>query len=109
VREALRALEEAGLIKNEKNRGSFVRIIALEEADKYFGKTELRDKLTDPDRACDWPDIVSSFKYSNLYDYSLGAARWDENSTAGKTWSAIMTELKRSMYRTKPTDVLFIE
>ena len=74
----------------------------------YFGKTELRDKLTDPDRACDWPDIVSSFKYSKEYDYSLRAARWDENSTAGKTWSAIMTDLKRSMYTTKPTDVLFI-
>ena len=42
VREALRALEEAGLVKNEKNRGSFVRIIALEEAQEIY---ELREAL----------------------------------------------------------------
>ncbi|RZL92106.1 MAG: phosphonate utilization associated transcriptional regulator [Variovorax sp.] len=42
VREALRALEEAGLVRNEKNRGVFVREIAFEEADEIY---ELREAL----------------------------------------------------------------
>ena len=42
VREALRALEEAGLVKNEKNRGSFVRTISLAEAQEIY---ELREAL----------------------------------------------------------------
>ncbi|MBB1076592.1 FCD domain-containing protein [Rhodoferax sp. 4810] len=32
LREAFRALEESGLVHQEKNRGSFVRVIALKEA-----------------------------------------------------------------------------
>lgn len=36
VREALRGLEEAGLVRTEKNRGVFVRIIAVDEADQIF-------------------------------------------------------------------------
>ena len=42
VREALRALEEAGLVRNEKNRGVFVREIGFEEADEIY---ELREAL----------------------------------------------------------------
>lgn len=42
IREALRALEEAGLVRNEKNRGVFVREIAFEEADEIY---ELREVL----------------------------------------------------------------
>ena len=42
IREALRALEEAGLVRNEKNRGVFVREIAFEEADEIY---ELREAL----------------------------------------------------------------
>jgi len=42
VREALRALEEAGLVRNEKNRGVFVREISFEEADEIY---ELREAL----------------------------------------------------------------
>ena len=34
VREAFRALEESGLVRLEKNRGVFVRLIPVEEADE---------------------------------------------------------------------------
>ncbi|MFO1314800.1 MAG: phosphonate utilization associated transcriptional regulator [Burkholderiales bacterium] len=42
VREAFRALEESGLVRLEKNRGVFVRQIAVEEADDIY---ELRAVL----------------------------------------------------------------
>ncbi len=44
VREAFRALEESGLVRLEKNRGVFVRQIAIEEADEIY---ELRAVLDD--------------------------------------------------------------
>jgi len=36
VREAFRALEQAGLVRTEKNRGVFVREISLDEADQIY-------------------------------------------------------------------------
>jgi len=42
VREAFRALEESGLVRLEKNRGVFVRLISVEEADEIY---ELRAVL----------------------------------------------------------------
>jgi len=36
VREAFRALEQAGLVRNEKNRGVFVRKVSLAEADEIY-------------------------------------------------------------------------
>jgi len=42
IREALRALEEAGLVRTEKNRGMFVREISFEEADEIY---ELREAM----------------------------------------------------------------
>ena len=42
VREAFRALEESGLVRLEKNRGVFVRLIPVEEADQIY---ELRAVL----------------------------------------------------------------
>lgn len=42
IREALRALEEAGLVRNAKNRGVYVREISFEEADEIY---ELREAL----------------------------------------------------------------
>jgi phosphonate utilization transcriptional regulator len=36
VREAFRALEQAGLVRTEKNRGVFVREVSLEEADEIY-------------------------------------------------------------------------
>jgi phosphonate utilization transcriptional regulator len=45
VREALRALEECRLVRSEKNRGVFVREIAVEEADEIYDVREVLDEL----------------------------------------------------------------
>ena len=45
VREAFRMLEEAGLVRNEKNRGVFVRSIPLEEALEIFDLRAAMDEL----------------------------------------------------------------
>ncbi len=56
VREALRALEQAGLVRTEKNRGVFVRQVSLEEADEIYevraGLDELIGRLA-AERATD--------------------------------------------------------
>lgn len=52
VREAFRALESAGLVRNEKNRGVFVRQVSVEEADEIYevraGLDELIGRLVAP-------------------------------------------------------------
>jgi phosphonate utilization transcriptional regulator len=45
VREAFRALEESGLVRMEKNRGVFVRVISLEEADEISQVREALEEL----------------------------------------------------------------
>ncbi len=45
VREAFRMLEEAGLVRQEKNRGAFVRDIPLEEAIEIFDLRAVMDEL----------------------------------------------------------------
>jgi phosphonate utilization transcriptional regulator len=45
IREAFRRLEEAGLVRQEKNRGVFVRDIALEEAAEIFDLRAAMDEL----------------------------------------------------------------
>ncbi len=45
IREALRALEEAGLVRSEKNRGVFVREISVAEADEIYDVREALDQL----------------------------------------------------------------
>ncbi|HVL56790.1 MAG TPA: phosphonate utilization associated transcriptional regulator [Burkholderiaceae bacterium] len=45
VREALRALEEAGLLRQEKNRGVFVRRIGVDEAEGIYDVREALDEL----------------------------------------------------------------
>ena len=44
VREALRMLEEAGLVRQEKNRGAFVRHIAFDEAMEIFDLRAMMDE-----------------------------------------------------------------
>lgn len=44
VREAFRALEQAGLVRNEKNRGVFVRVVTLEEADEIYAVRALLEE-----------------------------------------------------------------
>src|SRR5271154_3589909 len=45
IREALRALEESGLVRSEKNRGVFVREISVAEADEIYDIREVLDEL----------------------------------------------------------------
>jgi len=45
VREALRALEECGLVRAERNRGMFVREVSLAEADEVYDVREALDEL----------------------------------------------------------------
>ncbi|MBS0614800.1 MAG: phosphonate utilization associated transcriptional regulator [Proteobacteria bacterium] len=45
VREALRALEECGLVRAERNRGSFVRSVSLGEADEIYDLREVLDEF----------------------------------------------------------------
>jgi len=45
VREALRALEECGLVRAERNRGTFVREVSVAEADEVYDVREALDEL----------------------------------------------------------------
>jgi DNA-binding GntR family transcriptional regulator len=45
VREAFRSLEEMGFLRQEKNRGSFVREITAAEADQIYELREVLDEL----------------------------------------------------------------
>jgi phosphonate utilization transcriptional regulator len=45
IREALRALEESGLVRSEKHRGAFVREISVAEADEIYDVREVLDQL----------------------------------------------------------------
>jgi len=45
VREAFRALEQAGLVRTEKNRGVFVRLITLDEANEIYEVRAVLDGL----------------------------------------------------------------
>src|SRR5512147_1364431 len=45
IREAFRMLEEAGLVRQEKNRGVFVRAIPLEEAVEIYDLRAVMDEL----------------------------------------------------------------
>ena len=45
VREALRALEECGLVRAERNRGVFVRAVSIAEADEVYDLREALDEL----------------------------------------------------------------
>jgi len=44
VREAFRALEESGLVRQEKNRGVFVRQVSIEEADDIYEVRAILDE-----------------------------------------------------------------
>lgn len=45
VREALRALDECGLVRSERNRGVYVREITLAEADEIYDLREVLDEM----------------------------------------------------------------
>ncbi|KAB7610227.1 phosphonate utilization associated transcriptional regulator [Verminephrobacter eiseniae] len=45
IREAFRGLEESGLVRQEKNRGAFVREISIAEADEIYDLREALEEL----------------------------------------------------------------
>ena len=45
VREALRALDECGLVRTERNRGVFVRAVSITEADEVYDLREVLDEM----------------------------------------------------------------
>lgn len=45
VREALRALEECGLVRAERNRGAYVREVSIAEADEVYDLRETLDEF----------------------------------------------------------------
>jgi len=45
IREALRTLEELGLVQQQRNRGVFVREVSVQEADDIYELRELLDEL----------------------------------------------------------------
>lgn len=57
IREAFRSLEEKGLVKVEKNRGVFVRVISQQEADEIFEVRAVLEKLI-VDRLAKTPDVL---------------------------------------------------
>jgi phosphonate utilization transcriptional regulator len=75
VREALRALEECGLVRSERNRGSFVREVTLEEADEAYDVREALDELIGRRLA----ERISTVQLATLRDL---LARMDEVSAA---------------------------
>ena len=70
------------------------------------GDSAMYGKLTDADRACDWPEVVASYKYVATWRRYNGDA--EEAGTAASCWSALMADLKRSMYNTRDTDITVI-
>ncbi len=72
VREAFRMLEEAGLVRNEKNRGVFVRDIPIDEAVEIFDLRAAMDqwvgrqlaKKISPAQVRELKDLVDSMEQS---------------------------------------------
>ena len=63
VREAFRMLEEAGLVRTEKNRGVFVRDIPIDEAVEIFDLRAALDEMVGRELAvCATPEQVSEIR-----------------------------------------------
>lgn len=58
------------------------------------------DTLTNADRAVDWPDIISAYKYHRVYNYKAGQYETLEKGDAKSCWANIMKECKKGMYVT---------
>ena len=74
VREAFRALEQAGLVRTEKNRGVFVRRVSLAEADEIYevraGLDQLIGRLAaeraTPDQVAELRGLVERMREAGL-------------------------------------------
>ena len=77
VREALRGLEESGLLRLEKNRGVFVREISLAEADEIYDLREALDELVGRRLAKRFDDNARTAVHALLVEMDGAAAQGD--------------------------------
>jgi phosphonate utilization transcriptional regulator len=80
VREALRGLEESGLLRLEKNRGVFVREISLGEADEIYDLREALDELVGRRLAKRFEDPARTAVHALLTEMDSAAAQGDAAS-----------------------------
>lgn len=80
VREALRGLEESGLLRLEKNRGVFVREISLAEADEIYDLREALDELVGRRLAKRFEEPARSAVHALLDEMDRAAAQGDAAS-----------------------------
>ena len=80
VREALRGLEESGLLRLEKNRGVFVREISLGEADEIYDLREALDELVGRRLAKRFEEPARSAVRALLAEMDRAAAQGDAAS-----------------------------
>lgn len=80
VREALRGLEESGLLRLEKNRGVFVREISLAEADEIYDLREALDELVGRRLAKRFEEPARSAVHALLAEMDRAAAQGDAAS-----------------------------
>lgn len=77
VREALRGLEESGLLRLEKNRGVFVREVSLSEADEIYDLREALDELVGRRLAKRFDKAVRTAVHSLLEEMDAAAKNGD--------------------------------
>jgi len=80
VREALRGLEESGLLRLEKNRGVFVREISLGEADEIYDLREALDELVGRRLAKRFEEPARTTVHALLAEMDRAAAQGDAAS-----------------------------
>ena len=80
VREALRGLEESGLLRLEKNRGVFVREISLAEADEIYDLREALDELVGERLAKSFDAAARSAVHELLDQMDAASAKGDAAS-----------------------------
>jgi phosphonate utilization transcriptional regulator len=80
VREALRGLEESGLLRLEKNRGVFVREISLGEADEIYDLREALDELVGRRLAKRFEEPARTAVHALLKEMESAAAQGDAAS-----------------------------
>jgi phosphonate utilization transcriptional regulator len=80
VREALRGLEESGLLRLEKNRGVFVREISLREADEIHDLREALDELVGRRLAKRFEEPARTAVHALLAEMDRAAAQGDAAS-----------------------------
>jgi phosphonate utilization transcriptional regulator len=80
VREALRGLEESGLLRLEKNRGVFVREISLREADEIYDLREALDELVGRRLAKRFEEPARTAVHALLAEMDRAAAQGDAAS-----------------------------